>query len=101
MSQKVSLFCISGVQRQIIHCVEKTTGIVEEHFCDHLTRLDHNQTSCNKDPCPAMWVGVFCLPVLQKDTCSVGTLTLAHTKNSACSTIIKQSKLPNLKLQQV
>ncbi|XP_035764979.1 A disintegrin and metalloproteinase with thrombospondin motifs 7 [Neolamprologus brichardi] len=50
-----SVTCGTGVQRQIIHCVEKTTGIVEEHFCDHLTRLDHNQTSCNKDPCPAIW----------------------------------------------
>uniref|UniRef100_I3JE65 ADAM metallopeptidase with thrombospondin type 1 motif 7 n=1 Tax=Oreochromis niloticus TaxID=8128 RepID=I3JE65_ORENI len=50
-----SVTCGTGVQKQIIHCVEKTTGIVEEHFCDHLTRLDHNQTSCNKDPCPAIW----------------------------------------------
>lgn len=66
MTQKVSLFCISGVQRQIIHCVEKTTGIVEEHFCDHLTRLDHNQTSCNKDPCPAMWVGFFVSQVYKR-----------------------------------
>lgn len=47
---------IPGVQKQIVHCVEKTTGIVEEQFCDPLTRPDNNQTSCNKDPCPAMWV---------------------------------------------
>lgn len=45
---------ISGVQRQIVHCVEKTTGIVEEHFCDPLTRPEDNQTSCNKEPCPVM-----------------------------------------------
>ncbi|XP_074477851.1 A disintegrin and metalloproteinase with thrombospondin motifs 7 isoform X1 [Sebastes fasciatus] len=50
-----SVTCGTGVQRQIVHCVEKTTGIVEEHFCDPLTRPDDNQTSCNKDPCPAIW----------------------------------------------
>ncbi|XP_054468557.1 A disintegrin and metalloproteinase with thrombospondin motifs 7 [Anoplopoma fimbria] len=50
-----SVTCGAGVQRQIVHCVEKTTGIVEQHFCDPLTRPDHNQTSCNKDPCPAIW----------------------------------------------
>uniref|UniRef100_A0A8D3C9A2 A disintegrin and metalloproteinase with thrombospondin motifs 7 n=1 Tax=Scophthalmus maximus TaxID=52904 RepID=A0A8D3C9A2_SCOMX len=50
-----SVTCGTGVQRQIVHCVEKTTGIVEEHLCDPLTRPDDNQTSCNKDPCPAIW----------------------------------------------
>ncbi|XP_045889330.1 A disintegrin and metalloproteinase with thrombospondin motifs 7 isoform X2 [Micropterus dolomieu] len=50
-----SVTCGTGVQRQIVHCVEKTTGIAEEHFCDPLTRPDDNQTSCNKDPCPAIW----------------------------------------------
>lgn len=50
-----SVTCGTGVQRQIVHCVEKTTGIVQEHFCDPLTRPDDNQTSCNKDPCPAIW----------------------------------------------
>nr|XP_020493347.2 LOW QUALITY PROTEIN: A disintegrin and metalloproteinase with thrombospondin motifs 7 [Labrus bergylta] len=50
-----SVTCGTGVQRQIVHCVEKTTGIVEEHFCDPLTRPHNNQTSCNKDPCPAIW----------------------------------------------
>uniref|UniRef100_A0A8C3GAL2 ADAM metallopeptidase with thrombospondin type 1 motif 7 n=1 Tax=Cyclopterus lumpus TaxID=8103 RepID=A0A8C3GAL2_CYCLU len=50
-----SVTCGTGVQRQIVHCVEKTTGIVEEHFCDPLTRPDDNQTSCSKAPCPAIW----------------------------------------------
>ncbi|KAM9408259.1 A disintegrin and metalloproteinase with thrombospondin motifs 7 [Pholidichthys leucotaenia] len=50
-----SVTCGKGVQRQIIHCVEKTTGIVEKHFCDPSTRPDDNHTSCNKDPCPAIW----------------------------------------------
>uniref|UniRef100_UPI0037E78B0F A disintegrin and metalloproteinase with thrombospondin motifs 7 n=1 Tax=Semicossyphus pulcher TaxID=241346 RepID=UPI0037E78B0F len=50
-----SVICGAGVQRQIVHCVEKTTGIVEEHFCDPLTRPDDNRTSCSKDPCPAIW----------------------------------------------
>lgn len=47
---------IPGVQRQIVHCVERTNWMVEEHFCDPLTRPDNNQTSCNKELCPAMWV---------------------------------------------
>uniref|UniRef100_A0A3Q1FVA1 ADAM metallopeptidase with thrombospondin type 1 motif 7 n=1 Tax=Acanthochromis polyacanthus TaxID=80966 RepID=A0A3Q1FVA1_9TELE len=50
-----SVTCGAGVQRQIVHCVEKTTGIVDEHFCDPLTRPDDNQTSCSRDPCPATW----------------------------------------------
>ncbi|XP_034536697.1 A disintegrin and metalloproteinase with thrombospondin motifs 7 [Notolabrus celidotus] len=50
-----SVTCGTGVQRQIVHCVEKTTGIVEEHFCDPSTRPDDNQTSCSKDQCPALW----------------------------------------------
>lgn len=50
-----SVTCGSGVQRQTVHCVEKTTGIMEEHFCDPLTRPENNQTRCNKEPCPAMW----------------------------------------------
>uniref|UniRef100_A0AAQ4S2M9 ADAM metallopeptidase with thrombospondin type 1 motif 7 n=1 Tax=Gasterosteus aculeatus aculeatus TaxID=481459 RepID=A0AAQ4S2M9_GASAC len=50
-----SITCGTGVQRQIVHCVEKTTGIVEEHFCDPGTRPDDNQTICSKEPCPAMW----------------------------------------------
>ncbi|XP_070769326.1 A disintegrin and metalloproteinase with thrombospondin motifs 7 [Enoplosus armatus] len=67
-----SVTCGTGVQRQIVHCVEKTTGIVEEHFCDPLTRPDDNQTSCNKDPCPAIWwVGEW-----QKCSASCGSLGL-------------------------
>ncbi|KAM7405853.1 hypothetical protein PAMP_000273 [Pampus punctatissimus] len=63
----------AGVQRQIVHCVEKTTGIVEEHFCDPLTRPDDNQTSCNKEPCPVMWwVGEW-----QKCSSSCGSSGLA------------------------
>ncbi|KAM8894980.1 A disintegrin and metalloproteinase with thrombospondin motifs 7 isoform 2-T2 [Spinachia spinachia] len=50
-----SITCGTGVQRQIVHCVEQTTGIVEEHFCDPGTRPDDNQTICSKEPCPAMW----------------------------------------------
>ncbi|XP_038145753.1 A disintegrin and metalloproteinase with thrombospondin motifs 7, partial [Cyprinodon tularosa] len=50
-----SVTCGRGVQRQIVYCVEKTTGIAEEHFCDPSTRPDDNQTSCYRDPCPAIW----------------------------------------------
>ncbi|XP_061595470.1 A disintegrin and metalloproteinase with thrombospondin motifs 7 isoform X2 [Cololabis saira] len=50
-----SVTCGTGVQRQVVHCVEKTTGIVEEHLCDPSTRPEDNRTSCNKDACPATW----------------------------------------------
>ncbi|XP_053177838.1 A disintegrin and metalloproteinase with thrombospondin motifs 7 [Scomber japonicus] len=68
-----SVTCGTGVQRQIVHCVEKTTGIVEEHFCDPLTRPEDNQTSCNKEPCPVIWwVGEW-----QKCSSSCGSSGLA------------------------
>ncbi|KAF7660943.1 hypothetical protein LDENG_00271390 [Lucifuga dentata] len=50
-----SVTCGTGVQRQIVHCVEKTTGIAEDHFCDSLTRPDEEHASCNKESCPAIW----------------------------------------------
>ncbi|XP_010139092.1 PREDICTED: A disintegrin and metalloproteinase with thrombospondin motifs 7-like, partial [Buceros rhinoceros silvestris] len=45
----------SSQKRQIVHCVEKLAGIVEERFCDALTRPDDQQRTCNEDPCPARW----------------------------------------------
>ncbi|XP_055070874.2 A disintegrin and metalloproteinase with thrombospondin motifs 7 [Misgurnus anguillicaudatus] len=50
-----SATCGSGVRRQVVHCVERTSGIVEEHYCDPSSRPDDKQSSCNKEPCPAMW----------------------------------------------
>ncbi|NXG73143.1 ATS7 metalloproteinase, partial [Baryphthengus martii] len=47
--------CGTGVQRQIVHCVEKLAGIVEERFCDALTRPDDQQRTCSEEPCPARW----------------------------------------------
>ncbi|XP_009869174.1 PREDICTED: A disintegrin and metalloproteinase with thrombospondin motifs 7-like, partial [Apaloderma vittatum] len=44
--------CGTGVQRQIVHCVEKLAGIVEERYCDALTRPDDQQRTCSEDPCP-------------------------------------------------
>ncbi|XP_076011872.1 A disintegrin and metalloproteinase with thrombospondin motifs 7 [Genypterus blacodes] len=68
-----SVTCGKGVQRHIIHCVERTTGIVEEHLCEHLTRPDDKHASCNKEPCPAIWsVGEW-----QKCTSSCGNSGLA------------------------
>uniref|UniRef100_A0A3Q2QRS3 ADAM metallopeptidase with thrombospondin type 1 motif 7 n=1 Tax=Fundulus heteroclitus TaxID=8078 RepID=A0A3Q2QRS3_FUNHE len=50
-----SVTCGRGVQRQTVYCVEKTTGIAEERFCDPAKRPDDNQTRCYRDPCPAIW----------------------------------------------
>ncbi|XP_010015207.1 PREDICTED: A disintegrin and metalloproteinase with thrombospondin motifs 7-like, partial [Nestor notabilis] len=44
-----------GVQRQVVHCVEKLSGIVEERLCDALTRPDDQQRTCSEEPCPARW----------------------------------------------
>uniref|UniRef100_A0A8C6L6X3 ADAM metallopeptidase with thrombospondin type 1 motif 7 n=1 Tax=Nothobranchius furzeri TaxID=105023 RepID=A0A8C6L6X3_NOTFU len=51
-----SVTCGTGFQQQIVYCVERTTGIAEQHLCDSSTQPDNNQTSCNKDPCPATWL---------------------------------------------
>uniref|UniRef100_A0A672UCX0 ADAM metallopeptidase with thrombospondin type 1 motif 7 n=1 Tax=Strigops habroptila TaxID=2489341 RepID=A0A672UCX0_STRHB len=47
--------CGTGVQRQVVHCVEKLSGIVEERHCDALTRPDDQQRTCSEEPCPARW----------------------------------------------
>ncbi|XP_067311825.1 A disintegrin and metalloproteinase with thrombospondin motifs 7 [Pseudorasbora parva] len=68
-----SATCGTGVQRQVVHCVERTSGIVEEHYCDPSTRPDDKQTSCNKGSCPAIWwVGEW-----QKCSSSCGEMGLS------------------------
>uniref|UniRef100_A0A452J3A9 Uncharacterized protein n=1 Tax=Gopherus agassizii TaxID=38772 RepID=A0A452J3A9_9SAUR len=52
---KCTATCGAGVQRQIVHCVEKMAGIVEERYCDSLTRPDDKQRTCSEEPCPARW----------------------------------------------
>ena len=52
----------SGVQRQIVHCVEKLAGIVEERHCDALTRPDDQQRTCSEEPCPARSAAVPLAP---------------------------------------
>ncbi|XP_041274399.1 A disintegrin and metalloproteinase with thrombospondin motifs 7 [Onychostruthus taczanowskii] len=47
--------CGTGVQRQVVHCVERLAGLVEERFCDALTRPDDQQRPCSEEPCPARW----------------------------------------------
>ncbi|KAM4039370.1 A disintegrin and metalloproteinase with thrombospondin motifs 7 isoform 1-T1 [Anomaloglossus baeobatrachus] len=50
-----SATCGTGVQRQLVHCVEKVAGLVEERYCDSLTRPDDRQRNCNEEPCPPRW----------------------------------------------
>uniref|UniRef100_A0A8K9UHX3 Peptidase M12B domain-containing protein n=1 Tax=Oncorhynchus mykiss TaxID=8022 RepID=A0A8K9UHX3_ONCMY len=50
-----SATCGTGVQRQIVHCVERTSGIVEEGYCDPTNRPDDKRASCNEELCPAIW----------------------------------------------
>ncbi|XP_061450757.1 A disintegrin and metalloproteinase with thrombospondin motifs 7 isoform X2 [Rhineura floridana] len=52
---KCTATCGTGVQRQIVHCVEKVAGIVEERYCNVLSRPDDQQRSCSEEPCPARW----------------------------------------------
>jgi len=47
-----------------VHCVEKLAGIVEERYCDTLTRPDDQQRTCNEEPCPARSV-VFSIALSQ------------------------------------
>ncbi len=75
----LSAAAVPGVQRQIVHCVEKTTGIVQEHLCDPLTRPDDNQTSCNKDPCPAVWVYLQDIVYQMTPEAFIHTHTHTHT----------------------
>ncbi|KAM8973091.1 A disintegrin and metalloproteinase with thrombospondin motifs 7 [Pelodytes ibericus] len=50
-----SATCGTGVQRQLVHCVEKVVGLVEERYCDSLARPDDSHRSCNEEPCPPRW----------------------------------------------
>ncbi|KAJ8344409.1 hypothetical protein SKAU_G00317380 [Synaphobranchus kaupii] len=50
-----SATCGTGVQRQIVHCLERTSGLVEERYCDPATRPDDKRASCNEELCPARW----------------------------------------------
>ncbi|XP_043533060.1 A disintegrin and metalloproteinase with thrombospondin motifs 7-like isoform X1 [Chiloscyllium plagiosum] len=50
-----SATCGGGVQRQIVHCLEKIAGIVQEQYCELLPRPDDKQRSCHPEPCPARW----------------------------------------------
>ncbi|XP_063781564.1 A disintegrin and metalloproteinase with thrombospondin motifs 7 isoform X2 [Pseudophryne corroboree] len=50
-----STTCGTGVQRQLVHCVERVAGLVEERYCDYLTRPDDRQRNCNEEPCPPRW----------------------------------------------
>uniref|UniRef100_A0A7M4DZF2 ADAM metallopeptidase with thrombospondin type 1 motif 7 n=1 Tax=Crocodylus porosus TaxID=8502 RepID=A0A7M4DZF2_CROPO len=52
---KCTATCGTGVQRQIVHCAEKMAGIVEERYCDSLSRPDDRQRTCSEEPCPARW----------------------------------------------
>nr|XP_060611394.1 A disintegrin and metalloproteinase with thrombospondin motifs 7 [Anolis sagrei ordinatus] len=52
---KCTATCGTGVQRQMVHCMEKVAGAVEEHYCEGLGRPDDKQRSCSEDPCPARW----------------------------------------------
>ncbi|KAJ7994680.1 hypothetical protein DPEC_G00251990 [Dallia pectoralis] len=47
--------CGTGVQRQIVHCVERTSGIVVDRYCDPATRPDDKRANCNEELCPATW----------------------------------------------
>ncbi|XP_015273981.1 PREDICTED: A disintegrin and metalloproteinase with thrombospondin motifs 7 [Gekko japonicus] len=52
---KCTATCGTGVQRQTVHCVEKVAGVVEEQFCDVLSRPDDKRRSCSEELCPARW----------------------------------------------
>eukprot|EP00062_Callorhinchus_milii_P017436 gi/632969865/ref/XP_007901320.1/ PREDICTED: A disintegrin and metalloproteinase with thrombospondin motifs 12-like [Callorhinchus milii] len=52
---RCSALCGTGVRRQIVRCVEKTSGVVEDRFCNPRSRPDNKQQKCNEPDCPARW----------------------------------------------
>uniref|UniRef100_A0A8B9KX85 ADAM metallopeptidase with thrombospondin type 1 motif 7 n=1 Tax=Astyanax mexicanus TaxID=7994 RepID=A0A8B9KX85_ASTMX len=50
-----SATCGTGFKRQVVHCIERMSGIVEEHYCDPATRPDDKRVHCRAEPCPALW----------------------------------------------
>ncbi|KAH0620133.1 hypothetical protein JD844_014766 [Phrynosoma platyrhinos] len=52
---KCTATCGTGVQRQVVRCVEIMAGVVEERYCEGLIRPDDKQRSCSEEPCPARW----------------------------------------------
>ncbi|KAJ7311129.1 hypothetical protein JRQ81_006732 [Phrynocephalus forsythii] len=52
---KCTVTCGTGIQRQVVHCIEKVAGVVEERYCDVLNRPENKQRSCSLEPCPARW----------------------------------------------
>ncbi|XP_042328625.1 A disintegrin and metalloproteinase with thrombospondin motifs 7 isoform X2 [Sceloporus undulatus] len=52
---KCTATCGTGVQRQVVRCVEIIAGVVEERYCKGLIRPDDKQRSCSEEPCPARW----------------------------------------------
>ncbi|KAF4804457.1 hypothetical protein TURU_007719 [Turdus rufiventris] len=78
--------CGTGVQRQVVHCVERLAGLVEERFCDPLTRPDDQQRTCSEEPCPAsspLQGKLFLAGVQCSVTCGNGTQRRpVHCSNS-------------------
>uniref|UniRef100_A0A3B3D8D8 ADAM metallopeptidase with thrombospondin type 1 motif 7 n=1 Tax=Oryzias melastigma TaxID=30732 RepID=A0A3B3D8D8_ORYME len=78
-----SATCGTGVQRRAVFCVEKTTGLVEDHFCEPSLRPEDNHISCLKDPCPPTWsVGDW-----QKCSASCGSQGLTKRTVSCIQTV--------------
>ncbi|XP_076879550.1 A disintegrin and metalloproteinase with thrombospondin motifs 7 [Brachyhypopomus gauderio] len=50
-----SVSCGTGVKRQVVRCIERTSGVVAEHYCDAATRPDDRRVGCSAGPCPAKW----------------------------------------------
>ncbi|XP_038068183.1 A disintegrin and metalloproteinase with thrombospondin motifs 7-like [Patiria miniata] len=46
--------CGAGLQREIIQCVERIAGVVEDKYCND-TKPANRQRQCNVHQCPANW----------------------------------------------
>uniref|UniRef100_A0A8C9TEM6 ADAM metallopeptidase with thrombospondin type 1 motif 7 n=1 Tax=Scleropages formosus TaxID=113540 RepID=A0A8C9TEM6_SCLFO len=77
-----SATCGTGVQRQIVHCMERTSGIVEEHYCDPATRPDDKRA---KSPCGARCAAGFNIMPPLFSQCSVTCGSGLQSRTVVCS----------------
>ncbi|RVE74247.1 hypothetical protein OJAV_G00020100 [Oryzias javanicus] len=83
-----SATCGTGVQRRAVFCVERTTGLVEDHFCEPSLRPEDKHISCIKDPCPpTWWVGDW-----QKCSASCGSQGLTKRTVSCIQAVSAEEK---------
>ncbi|XP_043941316.1 A disintegrin and metalloproteinase with thrombospondin motifs 12 [Protopterus annectens] len=50
-----SVTCGAGIKKQMVHCVRKGRGLVNEKLCKAATRPKDKEMKCTQQDCPARW----------------------------------------------